>query len=204
MARSREFDDDWDDRPRPRRKRKRRQSTGLLIALGAGIGVLILMLAGGVGLIVHASSRGSFSLGGVLPHPALAKPVTEATFHQIETREALSSVERKLGPGCPLTPAETAATTVQQPDFQLADNVRITLDEFGRRHPGNAPITQWYQWGSGTNRLYIGFGVEAGGSEPVLLAKCYQYEAGTTYYGLSQHASQTITFGPPEGWPPRK
>lgn len=207
MPRSHDFDDDdWDDQPRPKRKRKRksRPNTFALIALGAGIGFVILLVAGGVGLLVSTDLRASLPLGRVLPHPALAKPVTEETFKQVATGETLSAVERKLGSGCPLTARETASTMVWQPDFRLADNVKISLDQFGRRPPGNAQITAWYQWGSGAARLYLGFGVEDGGTEPVLLAKCYQYEVGTTYSGLSEHASSTITFNPPNYGAPRK
>lgn len=208
MARSRDFDDDWDEPPRtkPKRRKKSRPNTGLLIALGAGLGLLILLLAGGVGFLVFGDVRASLPLGGVLPHPAHAVRVTENTFNQVDVLEPQSAVERKLGAGCPLTAAEIESIQVRITiNARFGETGFISLKEFGHRPPGNAVITAWYQWGSGTTRLYIGFGRESNGTEPVLLAMCYQQELpGGTYSEMKKHAPITITFAPPNVGAPRK
>src|SRR5262245_1913212 len=150
MVHSRDIDDDWDDRPRQKpRGKKARPSTAVLIALGAGLGVLILLLMGGVGAVIHYSGGQPFSLGGVLPHPALAKPATADMFGQVMNEEPFASTERKLGSGCPLTMAEAEAIIVpfQGADMRWAGPSEVSLKAFGQRPSGNAQITQWYQWG---------------------------------------------------------
>jgi hypothetical protein len=209
MASSRDFDvEDRDDRPRRKRKKKSRPSSLLLVALGAGIGVLILMLAGGVGALIYygGPGGGSFSLAGLMPHSALMKPATIEMYHQFSTMETLSSVERKLGPGCPLTAAEAESTMLphQSPNAGFGEPTQVSLKQLSARPPGNTQITQWFQWGSGASRLFIGVGKDDKG-EAVVLLKYYVAELpGGGYESMSEGAGVTLTFGQPEVRRPRR
>jgi len=208
MPRSRDFDDDWDDPPRPKQKRKTksRPSTGLLIALGAGLGLLILMLVGGVGFLIYGGFSGSLPLGGLLPHPALAKPATPEMFNRVETLEPLSSVERKLGAGYALSAAETESITVPLPNqFGGRERTRVKLRDYAIRPPGSTVTMTWYQWGSGASRLFVLLGVEAGGGEPVVWVKYFVAEHPNEGYTImTENAQMTFRAGLPAGGPPRK
>lgn len=207
MARSRDFEDDWDDPTRPKRKRKKsRPSTALLIAVGAGMGFLILLLAGGVGFLIFGDVRGSLPLGRLLPHPALAKPATPQMFRQVVVLEPQSAVERKLGAGCPLTATETESIIVPLPNqFHSRERTYVKLSEYSIRPPGSTVQLTWYQWGSGSSRLFVLFGTEPDRSEPVAIVKYYVAgHSNDGYTIMTEHAPMAFRFDQPGGGLPRK
>jgi hypothetical protein len=157
--RRRDDDEEFDDRPRRRGRPKKKSNTALILLLVLG-GVFLLCCGGGIGL--YLIFGGAASMRG---------EVTADTFRKVRNGSTLAEVEAAIGKGKKLSPQEAASTQVT-----TSDGKKTSLTT-----AGGLGVAEWYQWGSGPRRLFVGIGPGPGG-RPVVTYKLVDIDDGVTQF----------------------
>jgi hypothetical protein len=173
--RRRRADDDGDeDDDHPARRRKKKPASGdsrkYMIAGLIGVGALVLLCAG-CGLAAY--------LLDFLPvgHPGKRADVTFEFTQKVTLGTTIQEVENRLGtPGYPIPESEWSSVSVASGPRGGARS----LADWARDVGGGEPVTKWYQWGSGSNRLFVGTSTDDRGNEiAVVMAAEWKSDGGS-------------------------